>query len=930
MRSIDLIHTVTAAAAGRWPEVLAGVGIHVPASPRAQVACPACGGKDRFRFDDFQRGSHFCNQCGAGDGLGLIQKVKGCDVTTAATLAAEVLGINATAPACVLSLIQLDTQREAREAAHSQQTAQETQRRREGFTRRWQKMAQAAIPGESAYLIAKGLTGFTFPLLPDGALLLPLVDVSGTVEAAQTITPQGEKRLLVDSAKRGAFHAVNAGHTDGALPQEVQTVILAEGLATALSVHLLRPDALIVCAVDAGNLLPVAQTLREYYPMAGFILAADNDSEPGKINTGQKAAEKAALAVSGRVALPPGDTKTDWNDIHQQQGTDAARALFAASLTTPEADPMTHRLTAAQGDYLPRNDTPAGRDPLTPYIESGEQGVFRVEPQLNKQTSQIMHRRTWLCDPVEVIGEGVDADSDDTFISLRWVRHGSNETVSKVIRPGLIGDPQGWAFLKNNGLNVVTSAHHRAYLADWILQQARHGQRFIASTCAGWIGSAYIMPDGNVIGGPEIPVMFTGGSAARSAYGVKGTTESWREHVARLAHRNPFQMLAAAAAFAAPLIGIVNADSFGVHLYASSTAGKTTAEDFATSLYGLPKPQRLSWYGTALGIANEAQAHNHGLLALDEIEQASHPRHVFTSAYTLFNGKGKLQGDPNGGNREIKSWETVVISTGEKSIETFLAGAGIKVKAGQLVRLLNIPVTRPTELYGCANGKDHADAMKAGWLAHHGAAGREWIAWLATHQERTKTAYAEALSRWNTVIPADYGEQVHRVKDRFAIMEAALLLSVPITGWEAQACRDALQHVFNVWIAEFGTGNKEHEQIIEQATAFLMANSISRFIPVDFDELGQLNVHNLAGYKDKGGQQAGEPVTFYVLPAPFKDELANGFDVNQAARVLYEAGMLKKPTSGRSWQCRTPRIRHMNNRQLRAYAVLLVDDGEPE
>ncbi|ECI4012763.1 hypothetical protein DN310_26665 [Salmonella enterica subsp. salamae] len=42
--------------------------------------------------------------------------------------------------------------------------------------------------------------------------------------------------------------------------------------------------------------------------------------------------------------------------------------------------------------------------------------------------------------------------------------------------------------------------------------------------------------------------------------------------------------------------------------------------------------------------------------------------------------------------------------------------------------------------------------------------------------------------------------------------------------------------------AEFGTGNKEREHIIDQATAFLVANSISRFIPVGFDELSQLNV----------------------------------------------------------------------------------------
>jgi putative DNA primase/helicase len=46
------------------------------------------------------------------------------------------------------------------------------------------------------------------PVLASGSLLL-LVDDSGAVTAAQTITPQGEKRLLTGSAKRGAFHAVN-------------------------------------------------------------------------------------------------------------------------------------------------------------------------------------------------------------------------------------------------------------------------------------------------------------------------------------------------------------------------------------------------------------------------------------------------------------------------------------------------------------------------------------------------------------------------------------------------------------------------------------------------------------------------------------------------------------------------------------------------
>ncbi len=48
-------------------------------------ACPVCGGSDRFRFDDKEgRGTWFCNQCGAGDGLKLVEKVFGVSASEAA------------------------------------------------------------------------------------------------------------------------------------------------------------------------------------------------------------------------------------------------------------------------------------------------------------------------------------------------------------------------------------------------------------------------------------------------------------------------------------------------------------------------------------------------------------------------------------------------------------------------------------------------------------------------------------------------------------------------------------------------------------------------------------------------------------------------------------------------------------------------------
>ncbi len=63
-------------ARGRWPGIFQHLGIDV--GEGKHKACPHCGGKDRFRFDDKDgNGSYYCNQCGSGDGLGLVKKTLG-------------------------------------------------------------------------------------------------------------------------------------------------------------------------------------------------------------------------------------------------------------------------------------------------------------------------------------------------------------------------------------------------------------------------------------------------------------------------------------------------------------------------------------------------------------------------------------------------------------------------------------------------------------------------------------------------------------------------------------------------------------------------------------------------------------------------------------------------------------------------------------
>lgn len=88
-----------AAALGRWPEIHAALGIpRQYLNPRRHCPCPYCGGKDRYRYTDYQgSGGFICNQCTpqGGSGFDLLMLVFGYDFAEAARQVAVLLGMAA-------------------------------------------------------------------------------------------------------------------------------------------------------------------------------------------------------------------------------------------------------------------------------------------------------------------------------------------------------------------------------------------------------------------------------------------------------------------------------------------------------------------------------------------------------------------------------------------------------------------------------------------------------------------------------------------------------------------------------------------------------------------------------------------------------------------------------------------------------------------
>lgn len=90
---------IKAAARYRWQEIHAAIGIDPKFLRNKHQPCPACGGEDRFRYDDKDgKGTFICThwESGAGDGFGLVMHFLGCDFQTALKQVSGILGMDET------------------------------------------------------------------------------------------------------------------------------------------------------------------------------------------------------------------------------------------------------------------------------------------------------------------------------------------------------------------------------------------------------------------------------------------------------------------------------------------------------------------------------------------------------------------------------------------------------------------------------------------------------------------------------------------------------------------------------------------------------------------------------------------------------------------------------------------------------------------
>lgn len=536
--------------------------------------------------------------------------------------------------------------------------------------------------------------------------------------------------------------------------------------------------------------------------------------------------------------------------------------------------------------------------PLFKYVEITPNGVMMslmktVKGVETEYIATVCHTE------MRVVGR---ADFDDAeYRVISFVHPATKHSRTVMIPMETIGTRQGWQLLQKNGIQVSTRPTYREKFAEYLMKAIRYRDDGVPDgvlpewrviTTPGWHDGAYVLPDGSIISANPVTdmiVKLARRSDEHANVGVSGTAEEWRKHVAPLVVGNTALMLSLGAALAGPLLPVLGVRGFGLHFWGGTSKGKTTALYIASSVMGSPDKREYSWDMTPLALGIMAAFNNHSVLALDEIKQAK-GREIARAIYGVFNGKNRAQGDKESGLREQLRWNTMILSTGELTVDRHISLAlGEDIDAGALVRLLNIKYQEPANLHGSANGKAFADRVKEVTHKYYGAFGRHWIANLVKSPDKARSEYVAVKARWDAITAQYEHGAFGRAGGHFAVIETALKLAspkaLPLTDAEIES---GVQAAFAEWLSGYTSdANFSHEEsgVIERAGAVLA--QVGKFPPAKMSKFFPLPNGEIWGYSDDDSGHV------YVLPEVFRQRIAGNMDATDAAKLLEGVGMLE-------------------------------------
>jgi len=681
----------------------------------------------------------------------------------------------------------------------------------------------------------------------------------------------------------------------------------------------------------------------DYSLLSGRAVTIWPDNDEAGIEFAEKVAALATQAGTASVSIVP--VPKDWPakwDLADPlpEGVDPASLRYLLEMAIPWQPPPT---TAGSEHDQPEMQPALQEAPAAAYLSFGPyqmkgDGLFFVSKSREEPP-------IWLSGPFEVLAQTRDGNSDQWGLLLHWLDPDGQSHDWAMPKEALGGGREEiWRALLREGLTIVSSPKGRGLLADYLAQAEPQG-RALGLSRIGWHHiqeekdrMVFVLPDVTLGEAGNQRVLWQTEGRRETHFGTRGELDHWKAEVATKCIGNSRLVFAVSLAFAPPLLKIANEESGGFHLKGQSRAGKTVVLRVASSVWGGGDNSlgfACSWRATANGLEGIAEAHNDALLLLDEMGQVD-AREAGEVAYMLANGTGKGRAGRDGSPRRSAQWRLLFLSTGEVALAEKMAEIGKQPKAGQEIRLVEIPADAGANLgvfehlHGAESGGAFAEELRAATNRLYGTPSRTYLEKLTDRYstdpdelcDLIKASRAEFIARNQ---PPEASGQVRSVCGRFALVAAAgsLATAFGLTGWPDDEADRAAAACFKAWLTSRGSaGDYEIEAGIRQVTAFIEAHGSSRFEAVDS---GSERVNNRVGYRE---QADGGCWRYYVSPEMWLREVAKGFDAAVLAKAMVARSLIIPGNDGKP--ARQKKVKGENIKLYWLAPSIVADDGLPD